>query len=536
MESIDSKEPKINDQQEFDFYKEYEITLDSDNYRLILETLSKEEILFKLRNTKNIAYVFYLKKYKYNDIIEELNLENEKYNNIKSICDLFDELLSMKKIKLVNCETEKKIKLCFEKDESFEKDCFIDLERETISNRVNFMNILGNIKSFNNINLINLVNELNNIMYLENNAKEEESEEKEENKENEENLLKKLTEIKNEIKRRMKFNLNKKQGPKNDKIIQEKKNEINVIYKNSGIFSINEIFHENFIKFNELDETNVDLFIQGVKYEFNCKEFINKKKNSFLFIKILFKKNINDCSFMFYQSKQLFYIDLSSFESKNVKKMGNMFSGCENLIDINLSSLDTSNVEIMDSMFYNCKMLEKVDLSSFNTSKVNDMSEMFYGCSNLIIVSLFISENVKYISNMFCKCNSLVNVDLSYFKGENLIGINNLFSSCRNLINIDLSSLTGQNLEKIETLFERCNSLVNINLSSLKGTKLENMNNFFIECNNLMHVDLSSLIVNSHQVEKMFYLCFSLNKVKINRKSLEDFQSIIDDEIIEVID
>jgi surface protein len=57
--------------------------------------------------------------------------------------------------------------------------------------------------------------------------------------------------------------------------------------------------------------------------------------------------------------------------------MSAMFYYSKKLVDINLSSFDTNNVTSMERMFGECNSLEILDISNFDTSNVTNMKEMF---------------------------------------------------------------------------------------------------------------------------------------------------------------
>ena len=50
----------------------------------------------------------------------------------------------------------------------------------------------------------------------------------------------------------------------------------------------------------------------------------------------------------------------------------------------------------MNNIFYKCKSLKNIDLSNFNTQNAINMSYMFYGCNSLIMKIL---KNIK-LSNI----------------------------------------------------------------------------------------------------------------------------------------
>jgi len=109
--------------------------------------------------------------------------------------------------------------------------------------------------------------------------------------------------------------------------------------------------------------------------------------------------------------------DWSKVEKANVSKitdMSNLFFRTKGIKDLDLSSWDTSNVVDMDSMFY------KSDFNSplnFDTSKVKIMRCMF-SHSDFNHPLNFDTSNVTTMSNMFAysKYNSPLNFDTSKVK------------------------------------------------------------------------------------------------------------------------
>ena len=63
----------------------------------------------------------------------------------------------------------------------------------------------------------------------------------------------------------------------------------------------------------------------------------------------------------------------------------NLFAGYENVRKIEFNNLfDTSNVTDMSQMFCGCRTLKEVDVRNFNTDKVTDVQRMFASCRNLV--------------------------------------------------------------------------------------------------------------------------------------------------------
>ena len=137
---------------------------------------------------------------------------------------------------------------------------------------------------------------------------------------------------------------------------------------------------------NNINEKNIDIYINDKKIPFNYKYKSNEKGD--IKVKFIFNKLLTSTCCMFYLCASLKSIDLSSFNSTNINDMNKMFSRCSSLSLINLSSFNTNNVEDMFSLFHGCSSLKSIDLSSFNTTNVNNMRSMFNGCSSLEWINL----------------------------------------------------------------------------------------------------------------------------------------------------
>jgi len=207
----------------------------------------------------------------------------------------------------------------------------------------------------------------------------------------------------------------------------------NVLYNNRNFGSDRQIL-------KELNELNTELYINDKKTKLS--KFCKFSKEGIYHIKLKFKIEIKDCSYMFFECDNLTSIDLSSFITNNVTNMEAMFYGCYNLKNINFSSFNTQNVINMNSMFFGCSSLTNLDLSSFNTQNVTNMSNMFEACHSLtnLDLSSFNTKNVSKMAKMFDSCIELKSINLNSFKTGNLINMDFIFQGCINLKNIDLSS------------------------------------------------------------------------------------------------
>ena len=236
-------------------------------------------------------------------------------------------------------------------------------------------------------------------------------------------------------------------------------------YRSSGRFS-SYCLPDSEKEINNLNSTNVELFINNIKYDYN--NYFKAKKEGIYDVKLKFLSKIENCNKMFCGCKNITYIDLSFFDSSNI--------------------IDTSY------MFNNCINLEAIDFSSFDTKNVTDMKYMFKGCNNLTNVNLsfFNTKNVKYMNHMFEGCSNLKDIYLSSFDTHNVTDMNCMFANCINLANLDLSSFETVNVTCMECMFYNCCSLVNINISNFDTINVTNADNLFGCCYNLSVINLNS--------------------------------------------
>ena len=299
-------------------------------------------------------------------------------------------------------------------------------------------------------------------------------------------------------------------------------------------------FHDNL---KELNEDNTELYINNKKYKFT-KYFIPEKEGKYK-IKLIFKINIKDCSFMFAGCKNIIDINLKYFNTSNTINMRYMFSGCENIKELDLSSFDTINVENMEGMFggynnlasidwssiniekppktkiyiNNCQSLEKLNLSSFDTKNVNNMMGMFGGCSQLkeLNLSSFDTKNVKNMMYMFTNCCELKDLNLSSFDTTNVNNMTGMFYGCKELKELNLSSFDTKNVNNMIMMFTSCSQLKELNLSSFDTKNVNNMMCMFFGCSQIKELNLSSFDTkNVTNMICMFFGCSQLKELNLS--------------------
>ena len=218
--------------------------------------------------------------------------------------------------------------------------------------------------------------------------------------------------------------------------IKDKDINKNIYFLDNTDYEKEEIkhFHDNLKEFNEL---NIELYINNKNEEYK-KYFIPEKEGIFTII-LKFNISIKDCSYMFYNCKNITNIDLSNFDTKNVLNMNNMFAYCESLISIDgISKLNTSNVVNMSSMFSNCiSLISLPGILNWDISNVIDMNHMFYACESLKSlpdIAKWDTKNVKDMSYMFYFCRSLDSLpDISKWNTTKVKNMDSIFDNCKSI-------------------------------------------------------------------------------------------------------
>ena len=290
-------------------------------------------------------------------------------------------------------------------------------------------------------------------------------------------------------------------------------------------------------------EDNINIYIDSQPIKFNYKYKTDKNK---IHVKFIFKKILNDLSFMFFNCHNLDSIDFSSYDMNNITDMNCMFSGCSNLKFANLSTLRTNNyismgnlfsgclslksvdfpstyrsinITELDRTFFYCSAIESINLYSLNTIKVEDMDRLFSGCNSLKTVNLssFQTNNVKLMSLMFAFCTNLKSLNVSNFDTRNVETMSDMFFDCRSLITLDLSSFNTSKVQEMQYMFMGCVSLKSINFSSFNTINVINMSNMFHGCISLKFLDLSSFNTpNLTTIDFMFSSCEQLESIDLS--------------------
>ena len=107
--------------------KTYELKLNNSSYLLLIKQMENDSIYFQLRPTSNFSYTLFCKEFNFEELLKQLLLSKDNYNEISKILKYFDNEISKNNITLIS--EEKSMKLSISK----EKECCLVLNETKLS-------------------------------------------------------------------------------------------------------------------------------------------------------------------------------------------------------------------------------------------------------------------------------------------------------------------------------------------------------------------------------------------------------------------
>ena len=206
----------------------------------------------------------------------------------------------------------------------------------------------------------------------------------------------------------------------------------------------------------------------------------------------------------------------NTIETTNMKYM---FSGAgSSSVSINLSFLKTDNVKYMTGMFCNC-FFKSVDVSGWNTANVEDMKEMFGWCYNMTSLNLshFNTAKVTNMEGMFIESSHLETINVSGWNTANVTDMSLMFRECNALKNVDVSSFNTAKVTNMDRMFECCEKLQSLNVSNFNTAKVTDMEGMFSGCKILTSLNVSNFnTANVTTMESMFNSCSNLTSLNVS--------------------
>ncbi len=189
----------------------------------------------------------------------------------------------------------------------------------------------------------------------------------------------------------------------------------------------------------------------------------------------------------------------------------------------------------MSQTFCGCQQLVNLDLPKFDTSSLKYMSNMFQNCSVLryLDLSSFVGSSVISVQYAFSGCTMLTSLDLSNFKASSATNMEYMFSECQSLKSLNLSSFVTSKCTTMKYMFYNCKQLEILDISNFDTSKVSNMDYMFHNCENLISLDLSNFNISSiRTIKNMLSNCRTLMYLNLKLKSFATTNSISTDDFM----
>ena len=127
-----------------------------------------------------------------------------------------------------------------------------------------------------------------------------------------------------------------------------------------------------------------------------------------------------------------------------------------------------------------------------------------------------IPNTVVYMEGTFCRCNLLIEVDLTI--PRNVVTLQMAFYDCENLQKANL--ISGENVENMSLTFASCENLLEI---SNIPANIQNMHQTFFKCTNLTNLNNLVIPASVNDLRETFSECTNLSgTLIINTKNIAD--------------
>jgi surface protein len=165
------------------------------------------------------------------------------------------------------------------------------------------------------------------------------------------------------------------------------------------------------------------------------------------------------------------------------------------------------NITSLKKFFKDCDSLTNVDFSYFNSENISSLEELFSGCSSLVSVNFtnFTTSKVYSMRNMFSGCTNLQSINFEKFDSSKVKDMSGMFYNCKKIQNLNLSNFNTLELNEMNSMFYNCESLVSVDLQNFNTQNVKNMSALFYNCKSLTYIDISNLYYdNSKGYNNMF--------------------------------
>lgn len=200
-------------------------------------------------------------------------------------------------------------------------------------------------------------------------------------------------------------------------------------------------------------------------------------------------------------------------EITNLSILINMFQ--YRTYELDLQGVNFEGYESLRKLFFEASDLRKVTLG-YGGITVRDVSQMFCRCEQLeeIDFNKMTLNNVADAAILFKQCESLKYIDLSCFKGQKIIDATQMFFGCQ-IESVDLTPINWQSLQGAEQMFEQ-SKIRTIDLRCIHQNSHVNAKNMFLCCEQLEDVQLGQIQSSGINCYQMFADCKKLKYIHYN--------------------
>ena len=199
----------------------------------------------------------------------------------------------------------------------------------------------------------------------------------------------------------------------------------------------------------------------------------------------------------------------------------------KNIYDLNTINIVTlkwisTNIVNCSFMFSRCESIIEMNFTYFNATNCPNTNNMFENCYSLRSLNLsgfFTSNSLISMANMFWGCQSLISLNLSNFDTSEVTSFGHLFTNCKSMDWVDISKINTKEMKCIDNMFNECKKLTYVNLSNFVAYKPIKMENMFYGCVSLKSIDISNLnlsyVENLNGLNDVFFNCTSLEYINL---------------------
>lgn len=228
---------------------------------------------------------------------------------------------------------------------------------------------------------------------------------------------------------------------------------------------------------------------------------------------------------LFYNMKNVAYLDLTEFSFDNVVNAKQMFKKSYNLIAVKFKPGTYDTLLYTSGMFEECHQLNRVNLDEVRIPKLFSMNGMFYKCSALKSIDLSFLCEGRYLSDMQyafysqgIEQLSLNQLEPRELNPDSLIDLRQLCQMCFNLTKLQINNGKQNQIpvNNIDGITYECPKLNEIDLSQLDMQYVRNLSLSFTDCCRLKIIDLSNKnLSNLDSIEQLLQGCHSLEVINL---------------------